>query len=285
MCATFGRALGVSRWERLNRRERTRQLLAGGVVLSDGVPAAATPFSLRGEEESVHAFPARPSAHPYTSATRGGKNIIPDFEDPSRCHRRTSRPRYGGRPPTPVQWWWRRWRWRRRRSPLKGAFGEGGNGGGGGCSGGGVERSRARLTGTRGGGGGSAVGRRAGGTPPPLRWLGVARAVDTRNHPLIAAVSPSSLAHTLHTPDHQRLSPCFTLFSHIICIYFVFFYSLFPPQRYTDRLTITHSLYFITRMLCRRDIIYFCAVWCTSAIRGIYIYVYTACDVVLVLSI
>jgi len=100
-------ALGVSRWERLNRRERTRQLLAGGVVLSDRVPAAAaaTPFSRCGGEESIRAFPARPPErppdHPYDAV--GWETYYTRFRGSLRRHCHTSRPRYGGRPPTPMR--------------------------------------------------------------------------------------------------------------------------------------------------------------------------------------
>lgn len=196
-----------------------------------------------GKSPSTRSPLARPNARPPTPVTlRGGKNIIPDFEDPSRCHRHrhTSRPRYGGRPPTPVQRW-------RRRSPLKGALGEGG-GGGGGCGGGGVERSRARLTGTRGGGGGSAAGRRAGGTPPHLDWLGVRARSIRETIPLIAAVSPSSLAHTRPPTVITVLYTFFRIF--------VFYFSSLFSLRPTDRLTISLLLFYthdyITDMLYAR---------------------------------
>lgn len=184
------------------------------------LPPPPPPFHVaEGKSPFARSPLVRPDAHPpspkYDAA--GREKYYTRFRGSLRCHRHTSRPRYGGRPPNPVQ------QWRRRRSPLKGALGEGGSGGGG-CSGGGVERSRARLTGTRGGGGGSAAGRRAGGTPPPRDCLG-ARARSIRE---TIPLSLASLPRHSHTPDRWRLSPCFTLFSHI-CI--LFFFVIFPTRR------------------------------------------------------
>jgi len=218
-------ALGVSRWERLNRRERTRQLLAGGVVLSEGVPAAAaatTPFSRRGGEESVHAFLARPPDHPYEVA--GRETYYTRFRGSLRrhCYTPAVHDTVAGHPP-PVKRWRRRW-----RSLLQGALGK--RGGGGGSSGGRVKRSRARLTGTRGGGGGSAAGGRAGETPPPRDWLGVRARSIRETIPL----SPPSLPRLSHIPAHHPtvITALYTFFLNI-CV--LFFSRYFPKP--ADRLT------------------------------------------------
>lgn len=209
-------ALGVSRWERLNRCERTRQLLAGGVVLSEGVPAAAaaTPFSRRGGEKSVRAFPARPPDHPYEVA--GRETYYTRFRGSLRrhCYTPAVHDTVAGHPP-PVK----RWRWRRRRSLLQGALGEGGSGDG--SSGGGVKRSRARLTGTRGGGGGSAAGGRAGETPPPRVWLGVRARSIRETIPL----SPPSLPRLSHISARHPtvITALYTFFEYLCFIFFPLF--------------------------------------------------------------
>lgn len=207
-------ALGVSRWERLNRRERTRQLLAGGVVLSEGVPAAAaaaTPFSRRGGEESVRAFSARPPDHPYEVA--GRETYYTRFRGSlrRRCYTPAVHDTVASHPPSVKRWW------RRRRSLLQGALGE--EGGGGGSSGGRVKRSRARLTGTRGGGGGggSAAGGRAGETPPPRDWLGVRARSIRETIPL----SPPSLPRLSHIPArHPTVITALYTFFRIFVFYF-----------------------------------------------------------------
>lgn len=218
-------ALGVSRWERLNRRERTRQLLAGGVVLSEGVPAAATtPFSRRGGEESVRSFLARPPDHPYEVA--GRETYYTRFRGSLRrlhCYTPAVHDTVASHPPSVKQW--RRW----QRSLLQGALGEGG--GGGGSSGGRVKRSLARLTGTRGGGGGgSAAGGRAGETPPPRDWLGVRARSIRETIPL----SPPSLPRLSHIPARHPtvITALYTFFFEYLC----FIFSRYFPKP-ADRLT------------------------------------------------
>lgn len=223
-------ALGLSRWERLNRRERTRQLLAGGVVLSNGVPAAAaTPFSRRGGEESVPRSPVRtPTRLALYIRRRGtGKILYPISRIPPL--------------PPPHQPATIRWPATHPCAAVaalspKGCFGRGWRRWRCGCSGGGVERSRARLTGTRGGG--SAAGRRAGGTPPPRDWLG-ARARSIRETiPLSPPPSLPRHSHTHPTADgyHSAL--------HFFRIFVFYFSSLFS-RRDADRPTIHHSSYFM----------------------------------------
>lgn len=205
---------GLSRGERLNRRERTRQLLAGGggVVLFDGVPAAATAAAA-----VAPLFPATAGKSPVVSPTaatitRGemctwGKILYPISRIPSIVVITLV-------PPSPE-----RGVATRTRAPVYlcvyvcvmtvGGWT--------------IARDwQGRVWGTRG------SGRPSGVPPPPHRNRDVC-AVDTRIHPLHHSFPSYLLGHRTHTQSLQPTTDGYCCVC-IILFHFYFYYFRSPAH-------------------------------------------------------